>query len=104
MDLANFGVLQLSQGNYSEAGQNSERALGMGIVNPQVSSVVNRLALDVQRDGDPERAEAIYEWALEVSEQKLGADDGNTAYLRTQYEQFLRSIGRAESADAIAGT
>ena len=100
-DLANLSVLYLSNSQFAEAEPVFERALMIEGTNPQVLAGLNQLARTAQSEGRSEEAEDIYEWALEVSEDALGPENANTTFLRTQYAQYLRSLGRHDEADRL---
>jgi tetratricopeptide (TPR) repeat protein len=100
-DLANLSVLYLSNSQFAEAEPVFERALMIDSTNPQVLVGLNQLARTAQAEGRSEAAEDIYEWALEVSEEALGSENTNTSFLRAQYAQYLRSLGRHDEADRL---
>jgi tetratricopeptide (TPR) repeat protein len=107
MDLARLSVLFLSQAQYEQAQPYYERALliedqAQWSETPQVSVGLNHLARTAGNEGRHEEAEEIFEWALAVSESALGPDNANTVYLRTQYTQYLRGLGRDDEADGIS--
>ena len=102
--LANLGVLYLSQAQYVEAQPYYEHALIMEAElqwsdAPLVSVGVDHLARQAAAQGRDENAVEIYQWALEISENALGADDINTAFLRDRYDRYLRSLERQDELD-----
>jgi tetratricopeptide (TPR) repeat protein len=100
-DLANLSILYLSNYQFAEAEPVFERALMIESMNPQVFAGLDELARTAQSEGRPDEAEDIYEWALDVSEGALGPENANTNFLRTQYAQYLRSLGRHDEADRL---
>jgi tetratricopeptide (TPR) repeat protein len=103
LNLANLGALHVAQGDYDEARPFYERALSARHASPQVSAEISNLALAARADGRPGHAEEIYRWALELTTSLLGAEDASTTFLRSQYAQFLRSLGRGAEAEQISG-
>ena len=106
LDLAHLGVLYLSDSRFTEAGPVFERALRIEDGDPwseapQVSVGLSQLARDAAAQGRHDRADEIYAWALDMSERVVGAESANTAYLRSQYIQHLRSLGRDDEADRL---
>ena len=71
-------------------------------VTPQVSVGLGHLARSAAADGSPEEAIEIYTWAIDASERALGPDNSNTGFLRSQYIQYLRSLGRDEEAERLS--
>jgi tetratricopeptide (TPR) repeat protein len=108
MDLSRLGTLYASQGRYADAQPVLERALAIEAESrwsqtPQVLKGLSRLAAQAHVEGRRDEAEALYAWALEVSERTLGREDVSSATLRTQYAAYLRALGRDEEADALEG-
>ena len=106
MDLANLSVLYLSDAQFAQAQPVFERALriedeNQWSVTPQVSVGLDQLARVADAEGRQDEAEEIYEWAFDASQRVLGSESANTAFLRNQYIQYLRSLGRDEDADRL---
>jgi tetratricopeptide (TPR) repeat protein len=101
LDLANLSVLYLAEGQFEEADPLFERALLTAPTNPEVLTAVNQLAHSARIEGRSDEAGEIYAWALEVSEDTLGADNSNTELLRTQYALHLRGVGHTTEADRL---
>ena len=64
--------------------------------------VLEALAQPAAAQGRPEEAVEIYAWALDTSERVLGPDSANTGFLRSQYIQYLRSLGRDDEAERLS--
>jgi len=106
LDLANLSVVYVSNSQFSDAGPTFERALRIEGQNPWspipiVAQGVSQLAHSAQAAGNPDQAEEIYVWALDTSQRVLGSESPNTAFLRDQYIQYLRSSGRDDEATSL---
>jgi tetratricopeptide (TPR) repeat protein len=106
LDLANLSVLYLSDARFAEAQPVFERALriedeNQWSVTPQVSVGLDQLARAADAQGRHDEAEEIYQWAFDASYRVLGGESANSAFLRSQYIRYLRSLGRDQEADRL---
>ena len=106
LDLANLSVVYVSNSQFSDAAPAFERALLIEGQNPWspipiVAQGVSQLAHSAQAAGNSDQAEEIYAWALDTSQRVLGSESPNTAFLRDQYIQYLRSSGRDDEATSL---
>ena len=106
LDLANLSVLYLSDARFAEAQPVFERALriedeNQWSVTPQVSLGLDQLARTADAQGRHDEAEEIYQWAFDASYRVLGSESANSAFLRSRYIRYLRSLGRDRAADRL---
>lgn len=71
---------------------------------PQLPDVVlslENLANLYQVHGEHALAELLYQWALVISEERLGSAHPDTRRIRSSYASFLKTLGRDEEADEL---
>jgi len=69
----------------------------------RVSVDLNNQIVALREQGRDAEADAIYDWALELSSQLFGDANPTTTFFRDQYAYHLRATDREEEAALLLG-
>ena len=104
--LHNLGMSCQAQGRFADAEPLYKRSIGITSQliqhpHPQIAAELDALAVGYAERGDATRAEALFQEALRMRAELLGADDPRVAETMEHYAALLRKAGRIEEAGRL---